>query len=148
VVSLNELKVGLENKLSLKLTQRQAKKVMELFDDSKDGSLQKDEMVSLGQFKYRLKVLMADNERMCIESHHRRSSLTASTQPNKRTSIVSRLSSSELSTLALHNLEKDAQAALEEVAREQDQIIQRGTMIEEALEKALGDASHVIVDVW
>ena len=146
VVSLGELKVGLENKLCIKLTQRQARKVMELFDDSMDGSLQKDEMVSLAEFKSRLLVLMEDNTRRS----NSRSSLASMSMSSKtkRTSIVSRLSSSELSTLSLRNLEKEAQTALKEVGREQDEIIKRGTAIEAALEKALGDASTVTVDVW
>ncbi|KAK1741247.1 hypothetical protein QTG54_007725 [Skeletonema marinoi] len=57
VVSIGELKEGLEKKLSLKLTQRQARKVMDLFDESQDGYLQEDEMVSLAQFRYRLQAL-------------------------------------------------------------------------------------------
>ena len=54
----------------------------------------------------------------------------------------------DLSYLTLDSLAKEAQAALTEVAKEQDAIIARGELIEETLEKALGEASRVVVDVW
>ena len=152
VVSIGELKEGLEKKLCLKLTQRQARKVMELFDDSQDGYLQEDEMVSLDQFKFRLNNLMSDNQKRKTLS--RRQTIVLSSQKstasssNHGSSMISRLSSNALSSLAISSLEKEAQSAIQVVAKEQDQIIARGTAIEEALEKALGEKSEVVVDVW
>mmetsp|Transcript_12653 Transcript_12653/g.25286 ORF Transcript_12653/g.25286 Transcript_12653/m.25286 type:complete len:951 (+) Transcript_12653:88-2940(+) len=152
VVSIGELKEGLEKKLCLKLTQRQARKVMELFDESQDGYLQEDEMVSLAQFKFRLNNLMSDNQKR--KSVSRRQTIVLSSQKstasssNHGSSMISRLSSNALSSLALSSLEKEAQSAIQVVAKEQDQIIARGTAIEEALEKALGEKSQVVVDVW
>jgi len=140
VVSIGELKEGLEKKLSLKLTQRQARKVMDLFDDSKDGYLQEDEMVSLAQFRYRLQAL--------TDGMKSNAPLDISTRSYEKPSLVRRVSTVDLSHMSLVSLEKEAQTALEEVAKEQDQVISRGTAIEESMEKALGDASKVVVDVW
>jgi hypothetical protein len=140
VVSIGELKAGLEKKLSLKLTQRQARKVMDLFDDSKDGYLQEDEMVSLAQFRYRLQAL--------TDGMKSNAPLDVSTRSSEKPSLVRRVSTVDLSHMSLVSLEKEAQTALEEVAKEQDQVISRGTAIEESMEKALGDASKVVVDVW
>jgi Kef-type K+ transport system membrane component KefB/Ca2+-binding EF-hand superfamily protein len=130
VVSLKELKNGLEKELRLNLSKRQARKVMDLFDGSKDGSLQEDEMVSLNEFKQRLQTTMDGNKKKTIGP------------------MSSRLSSKSLSQMSLVSLEKEAQTALEEVAKEQDQIIARGTEIEDSLERALGEESTVVVDVW
>mmetsp|Transcript_12655 Transcript_12655/g.25292 ORF Transcript_12655/g.25292 Transcript_12655/m.25292 type:complete len:967 (+) Transcript_12655:195-3095(+) len=140
VVSIGELKEGLEKKLSLKLTQRQARKVMDLFDESQDGYLQEDEMVSLAQFRYRLQAL--------TDGMKSNAPLDVSTKSSEKPSLVRRVSTVDLSHMSLVSLEKEAQTALEEVAKEQDQVISRGTAIEESMEKALGDASKVVVDVW
>eukprot|EP00985_Skeletonema_marinoi_P005509 scaffold2388_cov201-Skeletonema_marinoi.AAC.7 len=140
VVSIGELKEGLEKKLSLQLTQRQARKVMDLFDESQDGYLQEDEMVSLAQFRYRLQALTDG-----VKSN---APLDVSTKSSEKPSLVRRVSTVDLSHMSLVSLEKEAQTALEEVAKEQDQVISRGTAIEESMEKALGDASKVVVDVW
>jgi Kef-type K+ transport system membrane component KefB len=139
VVSLNELKNGLENELSIKLTQSQARKVMDLFDDSKDGLLQEDEMVSLDEFKRRLQA---------VWDEMKSNALDISTRPSEKPSLVRRMSTADLSLVSLGSLEKEAQAALEELAREQDQIIARGTEIEDSMQNALGGESEVVVDVW
>ena len=62
--------------------------------------------------------------------------------------MLTRLSTEELKRVSLRSLDKEAQTALEEVAKEQDEIINRGTVIEESLERALGEASKVVVDIW
>lgn len=145
VVSINELKTGLENKLSLKLTQRQARKVMDLFDDSGDGNLQEDEMVSLAQFKHRLQALKDDLKSNTLDTSIKSSlNNSLSKRPSRRRSMTS----AELSHVSLVNLEIEEQTALSEVAKEQDEIIARGEVIEETLQKALGEASTVVVDVW
>ena len=144
VVSISELKRGLENKLKLKLTNRQARKVMDLFDDSGDGFLQKDEMVSLAEFKHRLHVLKDDLKSSALDLSIKESLKDT----HKRTSFVKRMTSKELSQVSLVSLEKEAQEALTEVAKEQDEIIARGEVIEETLQKALGETSSVVVDVW
>jgi len=139
VVSLRELKNGLEKELSINLTKAQARKVMDLFDESKDGLLQKDEMVSLNEFKQRLQTIMDE-----MKSN----ALNLSTRSSEKPSLVRRISTIDLSHVSLVSLEKEAQTALEEVAKEQDQIIARGTEIEDSLERALGEESTVVVDVW
>ncbi len=140
VVSLNELKSGLENELFVNLTQSQVRKVMDLFDDSKDGELQVDEMVSLTEFKLRLKVVWDEMKSNALDISSRSS--------DQKPSIVRRMSTIDLSHVSLVSLEKEAQAALEEVAKEQDRIIARGTEIEESMQNALGAESKVLVDVW
>ena len=157
-VSLNELRTGLENKLRMKLSQSQAKKVMELFDKDKNGSLQRDEMVSLAQFKHQLQVLMSESEERASKAslafdfkddikESPEDVLTKSKSSEKPT-LMRRLSSSELAHMSLAGIGTEAQAALKEVAKDQDEIIYRGTAIEEALERALGEASTVVVDIW
>lgn len=141
VVSLSELKEGLEKKLSFKLTQRQARKVMELFDASGDGSLQQNEMVSFEEFHSRLQVLMEENKKKSLQSRKTRSILA-----NSRKSR--RMSSNELSHLSLKDLEESEKTALKQDAKEQDQIIKRGAAIETRLESALGDEAEVTVEVW
>ena len=163
-VSLAELKTGLEEKLSLRLTQRQARNVMDLFDDSKDGALQEDEMVSLRQFKDQLIALLEemktktsgslDGSAKSSEDALTMKSSSSMDQPVKplledlKRSLTKRVSTQDLSHLSLVELGKDAQVALEEVAREQDEVIKRGAMIEELMQKALGANSTVTVDVW
>ena len=161
-VSLSELKTGLENKLTLNLTRRQAKKVMGLFDDSRDGSLQEDEMVSLSQFKQMLESLMlemkfsdspADVSTTSLSPESDMPSLVkqATQKLSKSKSFTRRtrrLSTQELAQFSLEILEKDEQTVLEQLAKEQDAIIKRGAVIEESMEKVLGDASRVVVDVW
>lgn len=148
VVSINELKTGLENKLSLDLTQRQARKVMDLFDDSGDGYLQEDEMVSLAQFKHRLQALKDELKGSALDISIKTSLKGAISASAKRPSVLKRMSTAELSHVSLVGLEKEAQQALTDSAKEQDEIIARGEMIEETLQKALGEASTVVVDVW
>jgi Ca2+-binding EF-hand superfamily protein len=140
-VSLSELKGGLEKKLSLKLTQRQARKVMELFDASGDGSLQQNEMVSFEDFHSRLQVLVEENKKRSLQSRKTRSILAGSRKSR-------RMSSNELSHLSLKDLEESEKTALKEDAKEQDQIIKRGAAIETKLESALGGEAEVTVEVW
>eukprot|EP00985_Skeletonema_marinoi_P004999 scaffold2167_cov178-Skeletonema_marinoi.AAC.16 len=167
VVSLRELKMGLEDKLRLNLSHKQARKIMDLFDDSKDGSLQEDEMVSLAQFKHRLRILTTKKKKRSsmvglAEFRERlqsfmddtdtdtdtQESSDVSTKSSEKPSLLTRLSTEELKHVSLRSLDKEAQTALEEVAKEQDEIINRGTVIEESLERALGEASKVVVDIW
>ena len=49
---------------------------------------------------------------------------------------------------SLQSLEKESQVALQEDAKEQDEIVKRGEAIKLKLEGALGDASEVTVEVW
>ena len=135
-MSINELKTGLEDKLRLNVSQKQARKVMNLFDHSGDGFLQEDEMVSLIQFKHRLHALKDEMKSKASAS----SGFVLANTKNFTTA--------DLSYLTLDSLAKEAQAALTEVAKEQDAIIARGEVIEETLEKALVEASRVVVDVW
>ena len=118
---------------------------MDLFDDSGDGFLQKDEMVSLAEFKHRLQALKDDLKSTALDLSIKES---LKDTVSKRTSIVKRMTSKELSQVSLISLEKEAQEALTEVAKEQDEIIARGEAIEETLQKALGETSSVVVDVW
>ena len=141
VVSLSELKEGLEKKLSFKLTQRQARKVMELFDASGDGSLQQNEMVSFEDFHSRLQVLLEENKKRSLQSRQTRSIIAGSRKSR-------RMSSNELSHLSLKDLEESEKKALKEDAKEQDQIIKRGGAIEVKVESALGDEAEVTVEVW
>ena len=113
---------------------------MDLFDDSEDGALQEDEMVSLSQFKERLQSLMTEMRSS--------GSLDLSSKVSEKPSLSRRVSTKDLSHLSLVSLEREAQEALEENAKEQDEIIERGTMIEESMEKALGNESKVVVTVW
>ncbi len=67
-------------------------------------------------------------------------------RPGMQGSIV--ISSANLSHLSLTSLEKEAQIAIEQAAKEEDGIIERGDNVEKKIEEALGDTSEVTVDVW
>jgi Kef-type K+ transport system membrane component KefB len=64
----------------------------------------------------------------------------------KRGSI--RPSSNNLSALSLKSLEKGDQEAIQAAAKEEDEIIKRGNLVEKKIEEALGEGSDVSVDVW
>ena len=59
-----------------------------------------------------------------------------------------RMSSSNLSNLSLKSLEKEAQEAVQQAAKEEDSIIKRAEEVEKHIEEALGEDADVIVDVW
>ena len=136
-VSLKELKDGLESALKMSLTNRQAKKIMQLFDISGDRTLQKDEMVSFDEFQQRIDSVLKDHQKKASMKKKLKMSGTG----------FRRMSTTELACLSLQNLEKEEQDVLHEAAKEQDRIIKRGEFIEMMVEDALGfDDSEVVVD--
>ena len=134
---MKELKDGLESALKMSLTNRQAKKIMQLFDISGDHTLQKDEMVSFDEFQQRIDSVLKDHQKKASMKNKLKMSGTG----------FRRMSTTELSCLSLQNLEKEEQDVLHEAAKEQDMIIKRGEFIEMTVEDALGfEDSEVVVD--
>ncbi|KAL7544273.1 hypothetical protein ACHAWF_007655 [Thalassiosira exigua] len=59
-----------------------------------------------------------------------------------------RLSTGNLSHLSLESLDREECECLEDAAREEDEIIERGELIEKRIGEELGDDAEVAVDVW
>lgn len=64
-------------------------------------------------------------------------------------SFVKRSSNNLLSSqLSLVSLEKDTQDTILKVAREEDDVIKRGEVVEKKIKEALGEGADVTVNVW
>jgi len=68
VISLEELKEGLERELKLELPEKRVKKVMEDFDTTGSGELQLDEFVSVEQFRNKLEALARDEKQAALDA--------------------------------------------------------------------------------
>ena len=128
----------------MKMTLRQARKIMDLFDSDGDGSLQLDEMVSIEEFKQRFILKLNENKKEVRKTENNLLKMSL----KKSTNNLRRMSTAELSYLSMKDLDKDDQDVLQNDAKEQDTIIKRGEAIELAVEEALGGESEVTVDVW
>ena len=67
-ISLEELKAGLEKNLKIELSDKRAKELMDVFDDSGDGALQPNEMVTIDRFKNKLEQLVREEKRLAAEA--------------------------------------------------------------------------------
>lgn len=128
----------------MKMTLRQARKIMDMFDSDGDGSLQLNEMVSIEEFKQRIILKLNENKRKVRTTERNLLSMSLKKSSNN----LRRMSTAELSYLSLKDLDKTEQDVLQKDAKEQDTIIKRGEAIEIAVEEALGGDSEVSVDVW
>ena len=128
----------------MKMTLRQARKIMDMFDADGDGSLQLNEMVSIEEFKQRITLKLNENKRRVKKTERNLLSMSLKKSSNN----LRRMSTAELSYLSLKDLDKTEQDVLQNDAKEQDTIIKRGEAIEIAVEEALGGDSEVSVDVW
>jgi len=128
----------------MKMTLRQARKIMDMFDSDGDGSLQLDEMVSIEEFKQRFILKLNENKKEVRKTENNLLKMSL----KKSTNNLRRMSTAELSYLSMKDLDKDDQDVLQNDAKEQDTIIKRGEAIELAVEEALGGDSEVTVDVW
>lgn len=61
-LTLEELKAGLEKTFKMDLPEQRVEQLMEAFDTSGDGVLQKDEMVQIEQFRNKLEALTRDEQ--------------------------------------------------------------------------------------
>jgi hypothetical protein len=68
VISLEELKAGLEKSMKMELSNERVQKLMNEFDKSGDGSLQVDEMVSVDQFRNKLEAYAREEKRLAREA--------------------------------------------------------------------------------
>mmetsp|Transcript_3761 Transcript_3761/g.7872 ORF Transcript_3761/g.7872 Transcript_3761/m.7872 type:complete len:288 (-) Transcript_3761:282-1145(-) len=64
VVTLKELKLGLEGVLRMELTETSVRKVMEHFDTSGDGLLQPDEFVTTDRLRVQLEAVAKEEQRL------------------------------------------------------------------------------------
>jgi len=67
-ISLEELKTGLEKNLKIELSDKRAAELLAAFDDSGDGALQPEEMVSIDQFRNKLDALVREEKRLAREA--------------------------------------------------------------------------------
>ena len=128
----------------MKMTLRQARKIMDMFDSDGDGSIQLNEMVSIEEFKQRFILKLNENKKEVRKTENNLLSMSL----KKSTNNLRRMSTAELSYLSMKDLDKDDQDVLQNDAKEQDTIIKRGEAIEMAVEEALGGDSQVTVEVW
>lgn len=68
MVSVSELKAGLEKTFKLELSDERATQLMQSFDASGDSALQLDEFVTTDQFRNRLDALVRDEKRQAREA--------------------------------------------------------------------------------
>ena len=116
----------------MKMTLRQARKIMDLFDSDGDGSIQLNEMVSIEEFKQRFILKLNENKKEVRKTENNLLSMSL----KKSTNNLRRMSTAELSYLSMKDLDKDDQDVLQNDAKEQDTIIKRGEAIEIAVEEA------------
>lgn len=67
-LSLDELKAALEKTFSLELSQERVERLMQDFDTSGDGKLQREEMVSLNAFRNRLESLATEERQKALDA--------------------------------------------------------------------------------
>lgn len=67
-VSLDELKAALEKTFKMDLPEQRVKKLMEDFDKSGDGKLQKEEFVGMEQFRNKLESLAQEEKKKALEA--------------------------------------------------------------------------------
>lgn len=67
-ISLKELKEGLEKSLKIELSDKRASELMNAFDESGDGALQPDEMVTIDRFRNKLEQLVREEKRLAAEA--------------------------------------------------------------------------------
>lgn len=67
MVSVSELKAGLEKELKTELSDSRVKELMKAFDDSGDGALQLDEFVGVDKFKNKLGDLAREERELAIK---------------------------------------------------------------------------------
>jgi Kef-type K+ transport system membrane component KefB len=80
--------------------------------------------------------------------HTKANELSRKKSSSLKISGTMRLSSADLSSLSLANLDNDEQVALRAAADEETAIIKRGGEIETKLHEALGEDSEVEVELW
>ena len=68
VITLEELKAGLEKTLKTELSTERVKMIMDEFDMSGDGQLQIDEMVTVDQFRNKLQFIVQEEKRLAKEA--------------------------------------------------------------------------------
>ncbi|KAL3912950.1 MAG: hypothetical protein SGARI_000896 [Bacillariaceae sp.] len=68
VITLEELKQGLEKSFKTELSEERVQKLMNEFDASGDGTLQVEEMVTVDQFRNRLEYLKEEEKRLAKEA--------------------------------------------------------------------------------
>lgn len=68
VVSLEELKLGLEKNLKMELSESRVKMIMDEFDTSGTGNLDVQEMVSIDQFRNKLQQVVQEEKRLAKEA--------------------------------------------------------------------------------
>jgi hypothetical protein len=68
VITLEELKLGLEKTLKTELSEERVKKLLNEFDASGDGFLQVEEMVTVDQFRNKLEYLKEEEKRLAKEA--------------------------------------------------------------------------------